>query len=147
MLRLYRVPYLDPVNPDLVRLLFEGAASIESADRGRLNLYMYVWIDRDRQVRGFQLVLDEELTVTYKAPSILTFGKIGRHPINRTIEKSEVPETKEIPARAAEGMSNREFPELIEWIARVVRGEIKPNRHRLNSRESRELTILTSERP
>lgn len=147
MLRLYRVPYFDPIDSDLVRLLFEGMVTGESADRARIPFYMYVWINSARQVTGFQAVFDEEMTATYKAPSVLTFGRIGQNPVNRTIEECEESETRESLARAVAGMSNREFSDLVDWSARLVSGETSPNCYTLNHRESRELSTLTSERP
>ncbi len=147
MLRLYRVPYFDPIDTGLVRLLFEGTVSVSSEERSRVKFYMYVWVNRSRRVTGFQAVLDEELTATFKEATPLIFGKIGRNPVNRSIEESEEPEIRDSLARAVEGMANPEFPELIEWSARLIRREPVPKSYDLNEQESREFITLTSERP
>lgn len=119
-LRLYKTPYIDPMFPNLVRLLFEGRFIENKAIS--YDFYIYVWLNRLGYFKGFQAVLDERITLAFHMSSKRFFGKLARDIIDRGITKAESPEEREKILNAINEMSNNEFAGLLGAIIDLAKG-------------------------
>ena len=124
-LRLYKTPHIDPIHPNLVRLLFEGKVPGKKIQE-ESDFYMYVWINRLGYLRGFQAVLGDRVTFAYHVPSKRSFGRLARDIINRGITARESSEEKKDIISAIDYISNDTFPALVGFIKKLAHGETIP---------------------
>ena len=121
-LRLYKTPQIDPIHPNLIRLLFEGKVPGKRIP-GESDYYMYVWINNVGYLHGFQAVLGNRITFAYHVPSKRSFGILARDIINRGVTQKESPEDREKIISAMNCMSNSSFPILLDYIKKLANGE------------------------
>ena len=121
-LRLYKIPHIDPLHPNLIRLLFEGKVP-EKKSAEESDYYIYVWINSGGYLRGFQAVLGNRISFAYHVPSKRSFGILARDIINRGVTKKESPEEREKIISAMNCMSNDSFPVLLDYIRKLANGE------------------------
>ncbi len=120
-LRLYKIPYIDPMFPYIVRLLFEG----KFIEKNNIisDFYIYVWLDRLGDFKGFQAVLDNKITLVYHMSSKRSFGKLGQDIIDRGITNKESPDERKKIIGVINTTSNIEFTELFMKIKKLANGE------------------------
>lgn len=124
-LRLYKTPYVDPIYPHIVRLLFEGnilgkKKNIDS------DFYLYVWINNVGYLHAFQAVLGDKITLAYQVPSNLSFGRLTRDIVNRGATHIESLEERDKIISAISQMENDSFPVLLGYIKKIAKGENIP---------------------
>jgi hypothetical protein len=123
-LRLYKEPLHEVYAKDVVRLLFEAVAPDDASQKKVIDFYMYVWIAEGKRLTGFQAILDNAITLVYRAPSYITVGRIGHAPINRSIQGVEAGAVDDNSIRGAmQGFQNEEFPDLVAAIEGLAHGQ------------------------
>jgi hypothetical protein len=121
-LNLDRYPHTEPFKPNLVRLLFEGSVPTEVEEIGGDDFYLYAWVRDGKYLESFQAVLDDSITLVYRAPDYITTGRVGRMPMNRAISTFDSAEDKRKMLRALQDLHNDTFPHLVGSIEAVAAG-------------------------
>jgi hypothetical protein len=119
---LYRTPYVDPLKPDSVRLLFEAKADDEQNQTGS-DFYLYVWITRSGSLESFQGVCGDSVALTHSQHTGLSWGKVSRSIMNRGITEMESVQERKACIDTVDAMKSEEFPLLLETIKKIVAGE------------------------
>jgi hypothetical protein len=126
-LHLDQYPHTEPFKPDLVRLLFEGTIPDETEEIGGEDFYLYAWVRDGKFLESFQAVLDDSITLVFRAPDYVTTGRVGRMPMNRAISTFDSAEDKRKMLAALRDLRNSTFPDLLGSIETVAAGgEVSP---------------------
>lgn len=136
-LLLYRTPYVDPLKPESVRLLFEAKADDKQNQTGS-DFYLYVWITRSGSLESFQGVCGDSVALTYSQECGLSWGKVSRSIMNRGITEKESGQEREACIDTVGAMESQEFPLLLETIKKIVARETRAD----NSLSAKELKLF-----
>ncbi len=115
-LRVYKNPFAE--QPGRIRLLFESEQRVLSRGRN-CEFYIYVWIDTNFDVRGFQVVFDEEYVLTYKPQRGISLECIEDIPIKRAVKTCNDEEIEKEVCRLLNEMESEEFSHLLYDIQRM----------------------------
>jgi hypothetical protein len=141
-LQLDRYPYTEPFRPGVVRLLFELASSPETDGCVPKDLYLYVWVREHSLVESFQIVLDDSLTLVYRAPNYVTVGRVGRMPMNRAISNEDAASDTHTIRRYVRNFRNAAFTGLLTWIESIAHGR-SSREYRLSDDEQQQFLAIT----
>ncbi|MBD3314482.1 MAG: hypothetical protein GF344_01735 [Chitinivibrionales bacterium] len=139
-LHLDKYPHTEPFKPNLVRLLFEGTVPNEIEEIGGEEFYLYAWVRDGKYLESFQAVLDDSITLVYRAPNYVTTGRVGRMPMNRAISTFDAAEDKRKMRMALQDLRNTVFPNLLGAVETAARGNGMPHPELVD----REETMLAS---
>jgi hypothetical protein len=117
-LRLFKEPYIDPLTPDRIRLLFErddGRAAAGERD----DFYIYVWIKNGALV-GFQAILNDEHALEFHEGRPVSFGRVRVRPIDRSIHRSTADAEYKRLIDILENISNKEFPNMMRGLSAIA---------------------------
>lgn len=123
-MRLYKVPFRDPLSAHLVRLLFEGN-QVKSVKKECFDFYLYVWIDNRFCLQAFQVIADEKVAVNYSAPEQISFGRISPKVIYRGITDKESAQERKNILKIMHSMKNQHFQSLLHSLWEIASGEKK----------------------
>jgi hypothetical protein len=121
-MRLDPTPYAEPYSHGKIRFLFEMENGSGSVDKSALDFYLYVWIEQNRRLAGFQVVLDETFVVDFHPPSQLDFVRINADPIERTARDLATKTEKKYILNCVNNFTHAQLPKLMQTISAIMRG-------------------------
>lgn len=114
-LKLFKQPLNEPDGSETIRLLFE-------APKSELNLpivedyYLYVWLTRDGNLKGYQAVVNDELMVLSRNGSDPLYSRIGKKVIERSAVESLETFEQELVKESVLKSENADLPSLIAYV-------------------------------
>ena len=121
-LTLYKTPFVDPISPDRIRLLFEGSLK-ESPWGDTDDIYLYTWLTKEGLLDGFQVVCGETIAVTWQKKAGISWGTVSSLVINRGITEMQTAHDHSLCKHFIAEMDNVDFPLLLDAVKNIVSGK------------------------